>query len=180
MGLLLCALLLGAGVGGCTSDGDDPSPLPPAPSQSFSAPSTTATPDPTRTGTGDEVNDGYVLFWQAFINAQVDGNPDLPELVQRAEGQALAFAQESVRAYRTNGWVRVIKEGFSVNSVVVDRGEATARVTDTQDWSKWPLTDRATGQVIDGSTPRQCITADMVRKGEVWAVSRLVFVQNAC
>lgn len=184
-GLLLCTLLLGVAVGGCTSDGDDPSPLPPARQGSvgFRTPEPTATPRPapTEVASDDAVDYGYVTFWVAFMNAQVDGTPDDAELTQRGTGQALAFARESITAYKTNGWVRTQLDGYRINSQVAERTATTARVSDVQDWSRWPLLVRATGKTVEGSTPtRQCITADLVRQEDRWVVSTLTFTQNAC
>ncbi|WP_018505847.1 hypothetical protein [Parafrankia discariae] len=182
---LLCAALVSTVAAGCTSSGDDPQPLPPAQTPEHaittsSGPPETSKPIPTEVASNDAVQYDYGLFWQAFINAQVLGDADYPDLRKRAEGQALAFAQELVRAYRDNGWVRVIRDGFGTNPVVVARGDTTARVTDSQDWSKWPLTVRATGAIVPGSTPQQCFAADLVRRNDMWAVSRLTSVQHLC
>jgi hypothetical protein len=181
---LLAAVALLAVAVGCGSDDDPPIQLPPAPespSAPASSPPTSATPSASPTSTGDAVNDSFVLFWGAFLDAQAYGDPDYPDLQQHATGQALAYVRETVTAYRTNGWVRVVQDGYRINSRVVQRTDTTARVTDVQDWTKWPLTVRATGEVVAGSTPpKQCITADLVPRGDTWVVTTIAFAQSGC
>ncbi|MCK9932774.1 xylanase [Frankia sp. Mgl5] len=179
-------LLLGALVGGCGSDGDDPLPVPPAPSRHGSVGFRTPGPlktlrlTPPEVASDDSVKYHYLFFWRSFMDAQYLRDPNFPKLAQRGEGEALAFARTSIEEYKKNGWVRVMKDGFQTHSKVLERTDGTARVSDVQDWSEWPLTVRASGQVVEGSAPRQCITADLVRRDDIWVVARLVFVQNAC
>lgn len=171
---------------GCASGGDPQAQLPPAQaplSAPGSAPPTAGTsPSPTSTfmSTGDPAHDGYVLFWKSFLDAQAYGAPDFPELGRRASGQALDWARTTISAYVTNGWVRRIKPGFGINSEVASRTDTTARVTDVQDWALWPLVVRGTDQVVAGSTPRQCITADLVPRGDTWVVTMIGFRQSGC
>lgn len=183
--VLLCAALVSTVAAGCTSDGDDPQPLPPAETPEHaittsSGPSETSEPIPTEPASDDAVMYDYGLFWQAFLNAQGKGERADPPLLEHATGQALAFAQESIDAYKANGWVRDIQEGYKVDPKIVERADTTARVTDIQDWSKLPLVARTTGKVVAGSTSRQCITADLIRRDSVWVLSTITFVQDAC
>lgn len=183
VGLLLCVLLAAALVGGCGTAGDEPLPAPLRQgSVGFRTPGPLKTLrlGPPEVASDESVKYHYLFFWRTFMDAQYHGDPNFPKLAQRGEGEALAFVRTSIEAYRDNGWVRIPKDRFQINSEVLERTDSTARVSDVQDWSEWPLTDRTTGQVIDGSTPRQCITADLVRRDEIWVVTRLVFVQNAC
>lgn len=181
-GALLGVVLLGGMLAaGCSASHEaTPSPTPRGAAPAPSASSSTVRPSPERTSTGDVVNDGYVFFWQAFINAQTNWDPDSPELARHASGQALAYAREAVRAARTEGWVRVVKDGFQINSRVIQRQGDTARVSDFQDWSKWPLVVGNSDEVVPGSTPRQCITAGMVLRGGTWIVDTLTFAPNTC
>ncbi|CAO5259236.1 xylanase [Frankia sp. AgKG'84/4] len=181
MSLLGVVLLGGVLVAGCSASGaESPPATSPGTGPTASANSSTVRPSPERTSTGDVVNDGYVLFWQAFINAQTNWDPNLPELARHASGQALSYARESVTAARTEGWVRVVRDGFQINSRVVRRQGDTARVSDVQDWSKWPLLVGNSDEVVPGSTPRQCITAGMVLRGGTWVVDTLTFAPNTC
>jgi len=130
--------------------------------------------------TGDVVNDAYTLFWVAFMDSQATWDPNRPELTQHASGQALATVREFVRVYREKGWVRVIKDGYRLDSRVVARQATTARVSDVQDWSKWPLVIGNSDEVVPGSTPRQCITAGLVLRDGAWIVDTLAFAPNTC
>lgn len=183
--VLLCAALVSTVAAGCTSDGDGPQPLPPAETPEHAittspGPPETSEPIPTEPASDDAVSYNYLLFWQAFINAQAAGERDYPALLERATGQALVWAQESIDAYTANGWGRDLQEGYEIDPKVVERTDTTARLTDIQDWSKLPLVIRKTGVIVAGSTPRQCITAELVRRGDVWALSRLVFAPDTC
>jgi len=115
-----------------------------------------------------------------MLDAQTLGNPNYLPMTQHATGQALAWAQEVIRAYVANGWVRDVREGFGSNERVIDRTSDTGRVVDVQDWSLWPLLVRETGEAVPNSTPRQCITADLKRQGETWLVTTIVFAQSGC
>jgi len=121
-----------------------------------------------------------VFFWRAFINALAAGDPNYPDLTQRASGQALAYARDAVTTYRVEGWTRVVRDGYRINSRVVQRQADTARVNDVQDWSKWPLVHGDNDEIVPGSTPRQCITAGLVRHNGGWIVDTLTFAPNTC
>jgi len=114
------------------------------------------------------------------MDAQAYWDPNLAELTRHASGQALATAREFVRVYREKGWVRVIKDGYQLNEQVVARQATTARVSDVQDWSKWPLVIGNSDNVVPGSTPRQCITAGLVLRDGAWIVDTLAFAPNTC
>jgi len=101
-------------------------------------------------------------------------------MTQHGTGQALAWAQEVINSYVANGWVRSVEPGFGINSRVTNRTGDTARISDVQDWARWPLVVRETGQKVPNSTSRQCITADLTRRDTSWLVSRLVFTQSGC
>ncbi len=95
-------------------------------------------------------------------------------------GQALAWVREAIRAYADNGWGRSIKPGYGIHSRVTSRSGDVAGVADVQDWALWPLIDVKTGQVVPGSTPRQCITAELTRRDVAWTVTTLMFAQSGC
>ncbi len=181
LGVVLLGGLLAAGCSS-SSTGSSAGPEPGIPSTAAASAGTPAvsTPSPQRTSTGDVVNDGYVFFWVAFINALAAGDPNFPDLTQRASGQALAFARDAVTTYRTEGWTRVVKDGYRIDSRVVQRQADTARVSDVQDWSKWPLVHGDNDEIVPGSTPRQCITAGLVRRNGSWIVDTLTFAPNTC
>lgn len=193
LGMVLCGLILVAGVlgTGCSSSNAEAVPAPATPSTMSAStgppgPEVAATSPAANTSqlvqgtTGDIINDSYVYFWAGFMEAQATGNPDLPELTRYASGQALAAAREFVRVYREQGWVRVIKNGYRLDSRVVARQATTARVSDVQDWSKWPLVIGNSEDVVPGSTPRQCITAGLVLRDGAWIVDTLTFAPNTC
>jgi hypothetical protein len=180
--LLAAATVLAAG---CSSGGSasGPSPTTGLATAATSRPATgSSTPSPASTfgNTGDPVDDAYSQFWLGFLNAQTLGNPTYPDMTRHATGQALAWAQEAVRAYVANGWVRSAKPGFALNERVTSRTQDRAQITDVQDWTLWPLVVRSTGQVVPNSTPRQCITAGLTRPAGAWLVTTLVFTQSGC
>jgi hypothetical protein len=146
-------------------------------------PTRPASPSPTSTlhSTGDPINDAYIQFWAGLLDAQTLGEPDYPPMTQHASGQALVWAQETIRAYVTNGWVREIKPGYGIHSTVTARSGDTARVADVQDWGLWPLEVRSSGQPVAASTVRrQCITAGLSRQGGTWRVTTLALAQSGC
>ncbi|EIV91356.1 hypothetical protein [Frankia sp. QA3] len=180
--LLAAATLLATG---CSASGSTPGPTSTASSSTAAAtpqPATSPSPSPSSTfgNTGDPIDDAYEQFWLGFLNAQTLGDPTYRDMTRRATGQALAWAQEVVRAYVANGWVRSVKPGFALHERVTSRSEQQARVTDVQDWTLWPLVVRSTGQQVPNSTPRQCITADLTRQDGTWLVTTLVFTQSGC
>lgn len=184
LGALLAATALLAA--SCSSNGSTPGPLPTTANSTTASTTRPATdppsPNPTSTfqSSGDPVDDAYAQFWLGFLDAQTLGNPTYPDMTRHATGQALAWAQEVVRAYVANGWVRSIKPGFALHERVTSKSEQQARVVDVQDWTLWPLLVRRTGQAVPNSTPRQCITADLTRQNNTWLVTTLVFTQNKC
>lgn len=105
----------------------------------------------------------------------------LPKRRRRAAITSRTYNPEMISAYRVNGWVRVVKDGYRINSEVVERGATAARITDVQDWSRWPLTVRKTGQVVEGSTPaRRCITADLMLRDGIWVTTTLALAPGTC
>ncbi len=180
--LLAAATFLAAG---CSSNGSIPGSAPVATSSTTEAtrPATglpSPSPSSTLRSTGDPINDAYVQFWAGLFDAQTFGNPDYPDMTRHATGQALAWAQETIRTYVDKGWVRSLEPGFALHERVVSRSGDTGRVSDVQDWARWPLVVRSTGQLVPNSTPRQCVTADLTRRADVWLVSTIVFTQSGC
>lgn len=184
VGCLLASALLSAVIAGCSPANGAGELLPPAesaPPTDPSPPATTPKPAPTEIDSDDAVRYAYFRFWVAFMDAQAKGDADSTELRQRGTGQALTFTLETISAYQANGWARDIQEGYQINAEVMERSPTAARITDIQDWSKWPLFVLETSEVVTGSTPtRQCITADLIRQDDQWLVSTLAFTQDTC
>lgn len=183
---VLLAGAVAAAAAGCSTNSDG-APRPTSTTATASATahatgSSSPTPTPASTfhSTGDPIKDAYIRFWIGMLDAQTVGDPNYPPMTQYATGQALAWAQETIRAYVANGWVRDVRDGFRINDRLISRTRDTGRVGDVQDWSRWPLLVRETGAVVPNSTPRQCITADLVRRGEAWVVTTIVFAQSGC
>lgn len=184
--MVLVGLLAAAGlvVAACSSGASEPVPAGSGGSARASATRPAASPSPkpssTFRSTGDPINDAYVQFWLGFMNAQSWAQPNYPSLVNHATGQALAWAQETIRADSTYGWVRDVQSGYGVNSHVTRRSAETAQVTDAQDWTLWPLVVDKTGQIVSGSTGRRCITAGLSRRNGGWRVNTIVVAQGGC
>ncbi len=179
-GPLVALAILGAG---CSSGGKSAAPEATASSAAGSGPAPPAsspTPLPMFTSSGDPVIDAYVHFWYGFVDAQALYQPDTPDLTRNGTGQALAWAQEAVRAYENNDWRRHLKSGYGIDPHVTNRSGDTVQIADVQNWDLWPLQIGETGQIVPNSTGRQCITAGLTRHNGAWLVSTLQFAQSGC
>ncbi|MCL9793867.1 xylanase [Frankia sp. AgKG'84/4] len=181
--LIGTVIAVAAGCSSASAGSSKPSPTTAAASTATHA-AGPSSPTPTVTSTfqstGDPIIDAYVQFWAGLLDAQTIGDPQYLPMTQHATGQALAWAQETIRAYVANGWVREVRDGYRSNDRLISRTSDTGRVGDVQDWSLWPLLVRETGEAVLNSTPRQCITADLKLQGTKWLVTTIAFAQSGC
>ncbi|ONH55432.1 hypothetical protein CcI49_28320 [Frankia sp. CcI49] len=143
-------------------------------------PHTSPGPSLTIHSTGDPINDTYLQFWAAFTDAQSRGEPDYPLMTRHADGQALKWAQAVIRGYTNSGYIRTIKPGYASHPQVTNRSNDAGQVTDSQDWTLWPLEDRQTRRPIPNTPSQQCITAALTRHENTWLVTTLTFTNSKC
>ena len=154
--VLLVALL--PGLAGCGDDDDSSSEAPP----------TTTSPD-----SESEVESAYLAFWDMAQRLAESPNPDDPELIRRASGEALTDLVAGLTALRDQG--RRSELGPSYRHEVISTrltGATTAVVEDCAvDDSR--IVEDATGDVVVEGVGTELIEVTLIHEDESWLVDSI-------
>ena len=116
----------------------------------------------------------------AYARADQDGAPESAMLASRATGTALAWARKQISDHEKLG---VVHRGVA-RFREVGAEHVTARsalVGECQDWSSWPVVNRATGAVFQQFDPySQLVSGQMVFSQGQWRLATIKVQDAPC
>ena len=176
LGVAVVAALLALGAAGCGDDAASPS-SPTSTTTSTTTTTTMASPDtaaatPAAVGDEAEVRATIDRYWEAFLAATSEADPNNPELSSVLSGEARLRILGSIEAMEQNGQRVVAPEGsvfmHETTSVVFDapdRATVTECVVDDLQ-----IVESVTGSVVDGAITTSEYTTTLFGDGE-WRIT---------
>jgi hypothetical protein len=175
--VLIAALAGVIVVGGVGCGGDDEE-------EGSTGPRTSSTTAVTTTTTADprvEVEEAYLAYWDAYLEASNEPvTPDLPGLQVLMTGDHKRTVTRNLRDLQGNAWAVREREDSRYRNVLESlelADGATARLTACS-YDDLITYDVVTGEPVDDSAATKWLEGQMVREGDRWKVAQLQIVRR--
>jgi hypothetical protein len=175
--VLIAALAGVIVVGGVGCGGDDEE-------EGSTGPRTSSTTAVTTTTTADprvEVEEAYLAYWDAYLEASNEPvTPDLPGLQVLMTGDHKRTVTRNLRDLQGNAWAVREREDSRYRNVLESlelADGATARLTACS-YDDLITYDVVTGEPVDDSAATKWLEGQMVLEGDRWKVAQLQIVRR--
>jgi hypothetical protein len=167
MGLLAVALTLAVATG-CGDDDDTAGPD--DGTTTTEAPDTTLSPEA-------EVEAAYLAFWDMAVRLAGAPNPDEPEIVERASGEARDNLVNGLTTLRSAEQRSEFGQQYRHEVLSVQVDGQTAHIDDCAvDDSR--VVDAATGEVVVEGVGTELLSATLISNGGDWLVDRFSQIES--